>query len=388
MEKRNVTILLLLGLDRSQTGSTLSNSESQAQAAPNNSTDLVSQFQASLGVPSSEAAQVQYQFMPAKSPAVGLPRPDLISSNSPRASGSPAPVADHIRTFQTSFQLQGAESLTALPPVVSRTSINSLINNDDSTPTKAESATEKKKRASPTKSEPAAKKVKIETAAKKVTKVETKKPKEKKKPAESFQPAQPKPLINPTMTTTKQASSTGPTAVPSASIMETDKPDEKDQPLPIIALNIPLLDPKNPKPGQSEVVVNVLKLAEDKYGWNAIHPNSKSAIELMNDMLDDDEEGDDDEEEDLQIVDDKGNPVKGAKPKEAEEVAKKKKITAMNRKIGKYDYKDPFIDDEELQWEEEIATTKEGFFVYWGPLVEDRNSGATTSKKSTAKAKK
>lgn len=386
MEKRNVTILLLLGLDRSHTGSTLSNSDNQLQAAPSNSIDLVSQFQASVGVPSSETAPAQYQFVPAKSPAVGLPRPDLISSNSPRASGSPAPVADHIRTFQTSFQLQGAEPLTALPPVVSRTSINSLINSDDSTPTKAEA--EKKKRASPAKTEPAPKKVKIETAAKKVTKVETKKPKEKKKPAESFQPAQPKPLINPTMTTTKQSSSSGPTSVPSASIMEAEKLDEKDQPLPIIALNIPLLDPKDPKPGQSEVVVNVLKLAEDKYGWNAIHPNSKSAIELMNDMLDDDDEGDDDEEEDLQIVDDKGNPVKGAKPKEDEEVAKKKKITAMNRKIGKYDYKDPFIDDEELQWEEEIATTKEGFFVYWGPLVEDRNSGATTSKKSTAKAKK
>ena len=33
----------------------------------------------------------------------------------------------------------------------------------------------------------------------------------------------------------------------------------------------------------------------------------------------------------------------------------------MNRKVGKYDYEDPFIDDAELQWEEEITTTKEGF---------------------------
>ena len=46
----------------------------------------------------------------------------------------------------------------------------------------------------------------------------------------------------------------------------------------------------------------------------------------------------------------------------------------MIRKVGKYDFEDPFIDDQELQMEEEISSTKEGFFVYWGPLVDDRNS--------------
>ena len=46
----------------------------------------------------------------------------------------------------------------------------------------------------------------------------------------------------------------------------------------------------------------------------------------------------------------------------------------MIRKVGKYEFEDPFIDDQELQMEEEISSTKEGFFVYWGPLVDDRNS--------------
>jgi hypothetical protein len=59
----------------------------------------------------------------------------------------------------------------------------------------------------------------------------------------------------------------------------------------------------------------------------------------------------------------------------------------MNRKVGKYDYEDPFIDDEELQWEEEITSTKDGFFVYWGPLVDDRNN-TTSNKKASSKSKK
>lgn len=38
--------------------------------------------------------------------------------------------------------------------------------------------------------------------------------------------------------------------------------------------------------------------------------------------------------------------------------------------IGKYDTEDPFIDDTELLWEEQRAATKDGFFVYFGPLIE------------------
>ena len=38
--------------------------------------------------------------------------------------------------------------------------------------------------------------------------------------------------------------------------------------------------------------------------------------------------------------------------------------------IGKYDTEDPFIDDSELLWEEQRVATKDGFFVYFGPLIE------------------
>ena len=137
-------------------------------------------------------------------------------------------------------------------------------------------------------------------------------------------------------------------------VKEREKEHEKEKllPPPIIALSIPLIDPKNPKPGQSEVVVNVLRLAEEKYGWTAIHPNAKSAIDIMEDMIDDDDDDDDDDDE--VIVDDEKSgsvapaPAPSKKKKEGEELTEEQLVrqhqTRMNRKVGKYDYQDPFID--------------------------------------------
>ena len=175
-------------------------------------------------------------------------------------------------------------------------------------------------------------------------------------------------------------------------------------------MDIPLLDPKDPKPGKAEVVIDVLKLAEDKYGWSTIHPDAKSAIDIMDEMIEDDEDGvevdndgeeaddkesekpkdkekekdvdNDTEMENVEKTKDKDNEKeKKDKRKDDEDLTEEQLVrrheAKMNRKVGKYDYEDPFIDDEELQWEEEIASTKEGFFVYWGPLVDDR----TKSKK-------
>lgn len=205
--------------------------------------------------------------------------------------------------------------------------------------------------------------------------------------------------------------------------IEMEKKEKKD--LPIIALNIPLLDPQNPKPGQSEVVVNVLKLAEDKYGWSTIHPEAKSAIEVMDDLIEDndddenkDDENKDDENKDDENKDDENKDDEDEEEEELEDGAnanvnpsvnsnsnanagsnnRKKKDenlteeqlmrqhqTRMNRKVGKYDYEDPFIDDDELQWEEKISSTKEGFFVYWGPLIEERNNNSQAKRSNKKK---
>jgi hypothetical protein len=125
---------------------------------------------------------------------------------------------------------------------------------------------------------------------------------------------------------------------------------------PIIVIDVPLSTPTQ-EPGSAQVVFNVLKMAEDKYGWKNIHPNaSKFSNDLMNDDdIDDDDlmEDEDDEPEEPKEPTQPTNPQKG-KPK-----------------IGQYDVEDPFIDDTELVWEEQRASTKDGFFVFYGPLVEE-----------------
>ena len=173
---------------------------------------------------------------------------------------------------------------------------------------------------------------------------------------------------------------------------EKEKEKEKQQEAPIIALDIPLLDSKNPQPGKAEVIVNVLKLAEEKYGWGVMHPNSKNALDMMDDMIDDEDDDDNDEDEDIievpnpseqQQQQQQTNSASGGKEANSGTTTQKgKELTEeqlfrqhevkMIRKVGKYDFEDPFIDDEELQIEEDISSTKEGFFVYWGPLVDEK----------------
>lgn len=342
----------------------------------------------------------------------------------PRDNAPVARVQDHVKSFQAQFQLESAplsqiplpfSLMQSLPkPTLpapqsvtpSKTSINSLINSEEAAPG------DKKKRAN-TKTEGPSKKPKTEPVKKKPeVKPEVKKVVKSKKKTPEVTVSTEKPAIHATMTTDRSKSSAAVTLATPDFIeagkegenkneakegTSKDTKDSKDGAKdkdkegntkekerverPVIALDIPLLDPKHPQPGHAEVVVNVLRLAEDKYGWNVIHPNAKSAIDLMDEMLDDEDDDNDDEDDDLQVVEEK--------PKKKEELSEEQLVkqheARMNRKVGKYDYEDPFIDDAELQWEEEITTTKEGFFVYWGPLVEDKST--TAAKKGTSKKK-
>lgn len=355
-------------------------------------------------------------------------RPSPLAFKVNTTGDNPGAVLDYIKNFQSNFKVGSTEPIDSSTIQwraggPSKTSINSIINSEESNALLAP-APEKKKRASSTKTDSAAKKAKTEKkTAKGDVKAEPKKPgpkSKKKTPEIAIAPAD-KPSIHPTATADKAKTKSQPVKLEKPAVLSLKKEDQLDDskssphedkkdklaaPPPIIALNIPLLDPKAPMPGQAEVVVNVLKLAEEKYGWNTIHPNAKSAIDLMDEMLDDEDEGaDEDDDDELQVVDEKGNTLAQneknnaqneksnaqSKKKNNDELTEEQRArqheTRMNRKVGKYDYEDPFIDDEELQWEEEITTTKEGFFVYWGPLVEDRAATSTT-KKGTAKGKK
>lgn len=428
MSKRNVTISSML--DSNTDEQTRNSSPGGASGMP--ILNLVQQFQTSItdsfsqgpgpdqynSVEVEEAADHNYNRVPiAIRPSPGLP---LLVPKTRAISVSPGPepasktpsfvVSDHIKRFQTSFQLTptpqpgpaGPAGPTGptTPTARSKTSINSIINIDDepevinieATPPPPAVAPKKRKPAQKKKEDPAKKRKPDEPIVVEDKKTPKPAPKQttktKKKPLETPKPVYPaKPAIYPGMTTEKAAKAPD-VKLPPPSVIEipTEKDDEKQEP-PIIALNIPLIDPANPKPGQSEVVINVLRLSEEKYGWQVIHPKARSAIDIMDDMIEDDDDGaDEDDDEEVIVVEEKAEKEPKKKEELTEEQLVRRHEVKMNRKVGKYDYEDPFIDDVELQMEEEITSTKEGFFVYWGPLVDDRTMNG--GPKKTSKTKK
>lgn len=412
MGQGNVPISLLLdgnGKDQSKPSSPPSIVQDTTPAQ-----SIVAQYQSPIiAEGSSHSPEAGLAVEPVK-PGPRAIAPARRAKATPNADTNSGQLLDQLKSFQTNFRAASkkAPKIVFKPPKTSRASITSIINVDDNSnmPSSTPPPPEKKRRA--TKAEGTAKKAKTE---KKPTKAELKaaelkatelkaadlKVKEykrangKTKSPEAKTTATEKPGIYATITAEKRKWGQAPPTVGDASILEGEgslrlmgrddaDPAKSDAQLPVVVLDIPLLDAKDPKPGQAEVVVHVMKMAEEKYGWNAVHPNSKSAIDLLDEMLEDEEEGEEDEDDDVVTVDEKGTPLK--KKEETTKEKKKKKEPKVNRKVGKYDCDDPFIDDTELQWEEEITTTKEGFFVYWGPLVDERSTG--TTRKNASKNKK
>ena len=137
--------------------------------------------------------------------------------------------------------------------------------------------------------------------------------------------------------------------------------------------------------------VNFTRLAEDRYGFNALHPrlaaqrerlarvaaagaalenahknggNSGSGDEMSVDLSDG--EADNSNIEMGGMQDGERIPKSGEETGEAGVVKKPRK---RMMKEDMYDKEDDFIDDTELIWEEQAATSKDGFFVYSGPLI-------------------
>ncbi|KAA8894280.1 hypothetical protein FN846DRAFT_923093 [Sphaerosporella brunnea] len=118
---------------------------------------------------------------------------------------------------------------------------------------------------------------------------------------------------------------------------------EEDFRAPNIYIHVPIN-------GETNKYINFAKLAEDKYGFAAMNPRLAKAKMQMD--SDNDMEG---SESESNV--DMGGTSDGAKKR------KKRKYQDV------YDKDDPFIDDSELLWEEQAASSKDGFFVYSGPLV-------------------
>ena len=150
---------------------------------------------------------------------------------------------------------------------------------------------------------------------------------------------------------------------------------------PSIVLHIPLN-------GETNKYVNFMRMAEESYGWDALHPRlaanreRKARIAAASAALEktgSGRESADEMDEDLQSDGDASNVEMGGMTNGANgggtsgpdgapaKPARKKR----NFKEDEYDKDDDFVDDSELLWEEQAAASKDGFFVYSGPLVSE-----------------
>ncbi|KAI5842391.1 hypothetical protein DFP73DRAFT_553459 [Morchella snyderi] len=126
--------------------------------------------------------------------------------------------------------------------------------------------------------------------------------------------------------------------------------------LPNIHIHVPLN-------GENNKYINFTKLAEERYGWAALNPRLAKARERMmrGDNSGDEMMMDGSESESNMEVD---KPMGGV-----DSAAEGKKMRKKRKNQDIYDKNDPFIDDTEMLWEEQAAASKDGFFVYSGPLV-------------------
>jgi hypothetical protein len=148
---------------------------------------------------------------------------------------------------------------------------------------------------------------------------------------------------------------------------------------------------KIPMNGEVNKYINFTRLAEEQYGWDALHPrlaaqrdrlarvaaagaalerngsNKDSGDEMS---LDSEGEGDNSNIEMGGMSDGRTGTESGAK-----KIPRKRKM-----KEDEYDKDDGFVDDSELLWEEQAAAANDGFFVYSGPLVPEGEKPALDSR--------
>ncbi|KAG7009032.1 hypothetical protein G7Y79_00003g009000 [Physcia stellaris] len=156
---------------------------------------------------------------------------------------------------------------------------------------------------------------------------------------------------------------------------------------PTVILDVPLN-------GEYNKYINFARLAEERYGFNALYPrlaaqrdrlarvaaagaalekdikngSGISGDEMSVDLSDGEGAGDDSNVEMGGIGLIERDVLGGGTPAEGSDgTVRKRKKRVM--KEDQYDKDDPFVDDTEMAWEEQAAASKDGFFVYSGPLV-------------------
>ncbi|KAL4930230.1 uncharacterized protein BDV17DRAFT_44555 [Aspergillus undulatus] len=148
------------------------------------------------------------------------------------------------------------------------------------------------------------------------------------------------------------------------------------QQIPNIIVHIPLQRNTNR-------IVNFARLAEEQYGFAALHPRLAAHKERMaavaaagaalerNDRLKRGLSAGESADEDLSLEVDRDSEVDGDGAMSAAAAQTDEPIKKRKKKGEDYDRDDPFVDDSEMVWQEQAAASKDGFFVYSGPLVSE-----------------
>ncbi|MCJ1224151.1 hypothetical protein MMC12_000795 [Toensbergia leucococca] len=174
---------------------------------------------------------------------------------------------------------------------------------------------------------------------------------------------------------------------------------------PTVILHVPLN-------GGNNMYINFARMAEEQYGFNALHPRlaaqrerlarvaaAGAALENAQKMgrnsgsgMSTDEMSVDLSEGETSNVEMGGMGVSGidmmgdGNGGEGSESTLKKMVPKKRKmKEDQYDKEDPFVDDTELAWEEQAAASKDGFFVYSGPLIPEGEKANVERAESTAK---
>ena len=124
--------------------------------------------------------------------------------------------------------------------------------------------------------------------------------------------------------------------------------------------------------GETNKYINFARMAEERYGFNALHPRLAAQRERLARIaaagaaLEKGSGSGSADEMSLDLSEGESNVEMGGMEGGSATEGKK---PAKRKKADQYDKDDPFVDDSELLWEEQAAASKDGFFVYSGPLV-------------------
>jgi len=152
--------------------------------------------------------------------------------------------------------------------------------------------------------------------------------------------------------------------------------------------------------GKNNVVINFARMAEEKYGFEALYPRlaknrarlakvaeagealekaangaklgGTSAEESGDDDMSVDIDRDSDNDGDVAMSGVNGGTGTGANSETDGKGTKRKR----RKKAEEYDQDDDFVDDSELAWEQQASVSKDGYFVYCGPLVPEAKESA------------